>query len=295
MATASEVMPVLGDIDVIGSVRSFRITGDETLLEVARLFDLGFNEIGSANPAIDPWVPGEGNILLIPAQWVLPDSAKKGVVINLAEMRLYQYLNINGKRFVRTYPIGVGVDGSETPTGTFRTGVKLQNPTWYVPKSIREENPDYPVKVPPGEDNPLGKYAIKLKGTSYFLHGTNEPYGIGREVSHGCIRLYPEDIEALFRVLDSDTLVNIIYQPVKVGVWGDVVYVEVHQDYRGNGKDLMKEAVAILRHRDLLDKVDMASLEKAVKEARGMPVVLMRRLAPRQQFVSKTNAPNPSN
>jgi len=290
---ASEVMVVNPDADVIGGMKTFRITGDETLLEVARLFDLGFNTINSANRSIDPWLPGEGNMVLIPTQWILPDSARKGVVINLAEMRLYQYLNIDGKRFVRTYPIGVGVDGSETPIGTFRIGVKIKNPTWYVPKSIRKERPEYPAKVPPGEDNPLGKFAINLKGTSFFIHGTNEPYGIGREVSHGCIRLYPEDIASLFRVLEKDTLVNIIYQPVKVGVWNGAVYIEVHEDYRSEGGDLMQEAISMLRHRNLLDRVSMDSLKKAIEEAKGIPVTLGPHVTNDEQIAAIINAPGP--
>ncbi len=292
---ASGAFPLAQNDDIIGVNKSYTIIGDETLLELARSHDLGYNEITLANPLLDPWIPNRGTSVRVPTQWILPDSARKGVVINLAEMRLYYYLNVGERRFVRTYPIGIGVDGSLTPMGSYRIGLKLKNPTWYVPKSIREEEPDRPAKVPPGPDNPLGGYALNLKGTSYFIHGTNEPYGIGRQVSHGCIRLYPEDIEILFNYMEPGTLVNIIYQPVKIGQRDGEVFVEVHPDYLEREGDLYYYATAMLRKNRLIERVDMNSLKRAIEEQRGVPVSISTTFeVSGEDLLSKTNAPSPA-
>jgi L,D-transpeptidase ErfK/SrfK len=191
VADAGGAYPYGPGKSVIGLVRTHAASGDETLHELAREFDLGYNEITDANPALDPWVPGKGSDVVLPTAWVLPAAPTKGVVINLAEMRLYHYLDSGGRTLVRSFPIGIATEGVTSPRGSFSIMDKVVNPTWYVPRSLREEKPGLPAAVPPGPDNPLGEYAMRLSGTDYFIHGTNQPYGIGRRVSHGCIRLYP--------------------------------------------------------------------------------------------------------
>jgi L,D-transpeptidase ErfK/SrfK len=259
---------------VIGFVRTYAVPGDETLHELAREFDLGYNEITDANPALDPWVPGKGGEVVLPTAWVLPDATRRGVVINLAEMRLYHYLHSGDRDLVRSFPIGIATEGVTSPRGSFSIADKLVNPAWYVPRSVREEKPGLPGVVPPGEDNPLGEYAMRLAGTDYFIHGTNQPYGIGRRVSHGCIRLYPEDIRTLFFSVPEGTTVNLVYQPVKVGVRDGVVHVEVHDDYLGLLADPFIHAVAMLKEKNVLERVTLDVLLQAVEEKKGIPVPL---------------------
>jgi L,D-transpeptidase ErfK/SrfK len=259
---------------VIGFVRTYAVPGDETLHELAREFGLGYNEITDANPALDPWVPGKGGEVVLPTAWVLPDAPRRGVVINLAEMRLFHYLHSGGRDLVRSYPVGIATEGFNSPRGSFSIADKLVKPAWYVPRSVREEKPELPGVVPPGADNPLGEYAMRLSGTDYFIHGTNQPYGIGRRVSHGCIRLYPEDIKVLFAGVSEGTMVNLVYQPVKVGVRDGVVHIEVHEDYLGLLDDPLIHAVAMLKEKDMLGQVTLDVLMQAVEEKKGIPVPL---------------------
>jgi L,D-transpeptidase ErfK/SrfK len=205
---------------------------------------------------------------------------RKGIVVNLAEMRLYYFGRLNGRRVVSTYPIGVGLEGFNTPLGKYSISMKMVRPSWFVPFSIRKENPSLPRIMPPGEDNPLGEYALQLKGTAYFIHGTNNPFGIGRRVSHGCIRLYPNDIKELFFLVRRGTPVRVIYQPVKVAYQGGEVFIEVHKDYQGRAGDLEKKAKTLLRKRGLLGKTDIGLLRKAVDEALGYPVRVTKGTAP---------------
>ncbi|NPB09256.1 MAG: L,D-transpeptidase family protein, partial [Thermodesulfobacteria bacterium] len=192
------------DHSVVGKLLTHVVARGETLLDIARWYDLGYNQIILANPDIDPWIPPEGTEILIPACYVLPEK-KSGIVVNLAEMRLYFFRRELDQRVVYTAPIGVGVEGKLTELGVYTIIRKKKNPAWHVPKSIREEDPTLPEVVPPGPENPLGAFALYLSRGAYAIHGTNRPWGIGRRVSHGCIRLYPEDIEALFPLVPIGT------------------------------------------------------------------------------------------
>lgn len=186
---------------VIGYVQTYKANNNESLIEIARKYDLGYNEIADANPDLEPFVPGEGISVKIPTSWILPDvTSYEGIVINLAEMRLYYFFTEGGSRFVTTFPIGIGKEGNNTPTGNFRVIEKIVNPSWYVPESIKKEKPYLPKVLPPGPDNPLGSHAIRLSSRTILIHGTNKPWGVGRRASHGCIRLYPEDIPKLFEL-----------------------------------------------------------------------------------------------
>jgi len=261
----------LGNNSVTGLVRYYRIKSNDSLIETARKFNLGYNEITEANPGVDPFVPGVDMRILIPTEWVLPDvRIHEGIIINLSEMRLYFYTHKNS-RFLFTFPIGIGDEGKDTPIGNFKVINKTTRPYWIVPKSIRKENPKLPPVVPPGPDNPLGSHAIRLSLPGILIHGTNKPWGIGRRVSHGCIHLYPEDIPWLYAHIKKGTRVTIVRQPVKVGIRADKVYLEVHNDGAGNH---LQEAVQILGKKNLLGRINKAQLLRAVREKNGIPVII---------------------
>jgi len=221
--------------DIVGELQWVEARAADTLLDIARRHDLGYEEIRLANPNIDPWLPGEGTRVLLPTQYILPDAPRKGIVINLAEFRLYYYPPVRaGERSrVMTFPVGIGRYDWETPLGATQVVAKAEKPTWYPPASIREDYArtrgiELPTRVPPGPDNPLGDYALRLGIPGYLIHGTNRPYGVGARVSYGCIRLYPEDIETLFAQVSTGVPVHIVNQPVKAAWVGDTLYFEVH-------------------------------------------------------------------
>ncbi len=261
----------IGDDSVIGMVRFYRVRNSDSLIEIARLFNLGFNEISDANPGADPFVPPTDMRVQVPTEWILPDvKVREGIIINISEMRMFFYPSRNSG-LVFTFPIGIGDDGKETPLGNFKIIQKRAQPYWYVPKSIRQEDPTLPNVVPPGPDNPLGSHALRLSVHTVLIHGTNRPWGIGRKVSHGCIHLYPEDIPWLFDHVDKGTRVTIVKQPVKVGTRGNRVYLEVHDDGKIN---YLREALAILGRKNLLGRVNSAKLNQAVKEKNGIPFII---------------------
>jgi L,D-transpeptidase ErfK/SrfK len=257
------------DSDVVGKVYRHHVKKGESLIEIARMFDLGYNEIMGANPDADPFLPPVGMSVRIPMMWIIPDvPERKGIVINISEMRLYYFLG-KGTNLMTTFPIGVGDEGKETPLGEFKIIQKIVNPAWYPPKSIREERPEVPRVVPPGPDNPLGTHAMRLSLPSVLIHGTNKPWAVGRRATHGCLRLYPEDIPRLFRLASKGERVTIVKQPVKVGVQQNRVFMEVHND--GNVKYL-REAVTALGRKGLLDRIDRDKMMRALKEKSGIPV-----------------------
>ncbi|AJE04939.1 hypothetical protein GPICK_13655 [Geobacter pickeringii] len=243
----------------------------ESLLEVARAHDLGFNEIAAANPGIDPFVPAAGAPVTIPGEHVVPAALMPGrIVVNLSELRLY-FVPASGPSLVATFPVGTGSEGKETPPGSYRVTEKRANPPWHVPLSIRREQPRLPAVVPPGPDNPLGSHALRLTSDGLMIHGTNRPWGVGRAVSHGCIRLYPEDIPVLFRLVPLGAPVAIVREPVKVAVLEGRLLIEVHRD-DGAQVDYAAEATRLLLARDALARVDVARLFRALAEKRGVPV-----------------------
>lgn len=258
------------DQGVIGKLRWSYALKNDTLLDIARDYGLGYNAITEANPAVDPWLPRAGKKVAVPSYWVLPDAKRQGIVINLAEMRIYYFHEMDGYGYVDTYPIGVGREGFYTPLGVYKVTGKEKDPYWYPPESIRQERPELPPAVPPGPDNPLGAYKIMIDLQGYRIHGTNRPWGVGRRVSHGCIRLYPEDITRLYGKVEPGERVEIVYQPVKAGVEDGRPMVEVHKDYIG-GLDLFREAVVRIYMTGLLGSVDPYRLMRAVDEKSGIP------------------------
>jgi len=257
---------------VIGFAKTYTVNGKESLIEIARKFGLGYNEIVSANPNMDPFLPGDGLQVTIPTAWVLPDALSyQGIIINLSEMRLYYFFTQNERSLVRTFSVGIGDDNTDTPLGSFKVTEKSVRPSWNVPESIRQKRPYLPRVVPPGRDNPLGSHALRLSRSSYLIHGTNRPWAIGRKVTHGCIRLYPEDIPKLFQMVPVGTDVLVVKQPVKVGVRDGKVYIEVHKD---DTLDInyFNEAVRLLKKRNLLGQINTERLYQVIREKKGMPV-----------------------
>ena len=212
--------------DITGKSVAYTVRDKETLIDIARKFDISFADIMSANGRIDPWLPKKNRKILIPNRHIMPSVKRDGIIINLGDLRIYFYKNY---LLIGTYPIGIGRSGWETPLGLAEVIEKKIDPYWIPPDSVREEDPSLPKIVAPGEDNPLGTRAIYLSMPSYLIHGTNKPYGVGMKVSHGCIRMYPEDVESLFDLVEVGTKVIIINQPIKVGWYNNDLYIEVHQ------------------------------------------------------------------
>ena len=221
--------------DVVGATLTVQARHEDTLLDIARRHGLGYEDIVRANPDVDTWLPGEGTEVVLPTRFVLPPGPRSGVVLNLAEYRLYYYPEPKAGEpaMVMTYPISIGRMDWATPLGRTRVVAKAVNPAWYPPESIRAEHAadgdPLPRVVPPGPKNPLGDRAMRLGIPGYLIHGTNRPSGVGMRVTHGCIRMFPEDIRFLFDQIPVNTPVRIINEPVKMGWDGDELVMEVHR------------------------------------------------------------------
>ncbi len=278
--------PAPGDA-LIGEPLLIKAERSETLLDIARRHDIGQEEIRLANPGVDRWLPAEGDPVLIPSHYILPDARHAGLVLNLPEMRLYYFPAAarDTPAVVDTFPVSIGRMDWKTPLGETRIVQRQRDPSWTPPQSIREEaaarGETVPEVVPPGPDNPLGRYALRLGRPGYLIHGTSKPYGVGMRVTHGCIRLLPEDIEELFGRVTEGTLVQIVNQPVKTGWQGDVLYVEVHPPLEEDETpqlDLLRftleRVYAELRHRPAV--LNGRALRRAVEEMHGLPVAVSR-------------------
>lgn len=247
---ATYVLPP-ADIDLIGAITTVEATHEETLLDIARAHGVGFEDIVSANPDLDPWIPGEGATVVLPTRFILPRAPREGVVLNLPELRMYYYPKpVNGEApVVVTYPISIGRMDWQTPLGQTRVTKKVRNPSWYPPESIRREHAEdgdpLPKIVPAGPDNPLGAFAMRLGIPGYLIHSTNKPAGVGMRVTHGCIRMYPENIEALFEMVPVGEKVLIINQPYKVGWSLDGLYLEAHQPLEEDAETLGKDLTSV--------------------------------------------------
>ncbi len=284
-AAADEFTLPPDDVDLIGRLRTVKARHEDTLLDIARRNDLGRDEIVAANPGVDPWLPGAGREILLPTRFILPPGPRRGLVLNLPEMRLYYYLPGQGGRPGRvvTHPVAIGRMDWQTPLGETRIVAKQKDPVWHPPASLKrealEKGETLPDRVPAGPDNPLGTRALRLGVPGYLLHGTNKPYGVGMRVSHGCIRLYPEDIEALFDQVPVGTPVRIVDQPVKLGWLADTLFIEVHPPLAEEAhRDLRRQALErvyaeLARHPAVLDG---AALKRALRERRGIPVPITR-------------------
>jgi len=264
---------------LVGHVQHHHAGHGATLLDVARDSGLGFTEIRHANPDVDEWIPPPDVELLIPSRWIIPRSRYRGLVINIPEMRLYMFPQVTrpGEWVpVLTWPIGIGTDEAPSPVGPFTVRSKDANPTWIVPGSILKTMDKPQRVVKPGPDNPLGKYRIRLSKGIYAIHGTNSPWSIGRQTTHGCVRLYPEDIEDLFPLVNSGFPGELLYQPVKIGEEDGQVYVEVHDDVYGRIPNMQTHAWREVQKAGVASRVDRERLGEAVRAKRGIPVNVTR-------------------
>lgn len=255
-------------VNPIGGIKQHRVREKETLLDIARQFDLGFNEIRDLYPQLDLWLPPSGMVMQIPSRWILPDGKRDQIVVNIAELRLY-YFSRSGEQ-VSTFPVGIGESAWPTPEGAFVIARKIAHPRWFVPPSLKHK---YAFSsLPPGPDNPLGKFWLGLAHTHYGIHGTDFPWSIGRAATHGCIRLYPEDIERLYKLVQPGTRVKIIYAPVKIAVRQDHVFVEVHRDIYKRIGNLEQYGLLLLQNNNVSHRVDLDKYYRVLERQDGMPV-----------------------
>jgi L,D-transpeptidase ErfK/SrfK len=273
--------------NVVGQLQVVRLREKDTFIDVAQAYHLGFDELVEANPGVDPWVPGAGTEIILPSRYVLPDAPRQGIVLNVPLKRLFFYPKPKKGEaaVVYTFPISIGREGWATPIGVTRVASKQKDPVWRVPASIRKEHAEdgdpLPPVVPPGPDNPLGRYAMRLAiPGDYLIHGTNKPAGVGMRISHGCIRMNPADIEWLFPQVPVGMPVHIVNQPVLVGVSGGELFVEAHPPLE---EDKARRTAAVLR--DIEKKlakaaprgatVDYARVAGVTSERRGFPLPVM--------------------
>lgn len=300
LGTALLSGPAMADkLTHIGQMKEVRAQYEDTLIHIARANNLGFIDMRSANPKLDPWIPGDGARVVLPTMMLLPTAApQKGVVINLPEMRLYYYPKAGAKPL--TYSIGIGREGLSTPVGTTTVARKKAGPIWTPTDRMRKEDPTLPPVVYPGPENPMGSHALYLGWPQYAIHGTNKPYGIGRRLSSGCIRMYPEGIVELFSRVPVGTQVTVIDQPVKVAWIGNNLYLEAHPT--------QKDALIIERDggmpsydlsdtdmQDILqtagpgmeDALNWSTIRSAIKERRGYPILIGRKPGTNDPDVAK--------
>jgi L,D-transpeptidase ErfK/SrfK len=264
--------------DVIGRLAVIRLEKGDTLPDIARHFGLGINAISAANPGVDIWVPEAGERITLPLNFILPDTPRKGIVINLATMRLFEYKGDSKSLAVSTYPVGVGTEERPTPTGQMYVYRKTTRPTWHVPASIaadhRKKGDILPAEVRPGPENPLGEYALYLSKLGYLIHGTNKPASIGLKATNGCMRLYPENIEMLYKDTPVNTPVVILNQPYLIGQRNGVLYLEAHTPLEDSGVIQLEKIYAKLKNieKKSARTLDWKKVKEVQAEARGIPV-----------------------
>ncbi len=255
------------DLTVIGAPVSYTVRPKDTLLDIARRNDLGFNSIRLLYPKMDAWLPPKGKRIFVPTFFVLPPSKNYQLVVNIPEMRLYYFNQADST--VQTYPIGIGVEGWECPVGDFFVNYKTDHPTWYVPASLQAK---YGMtSMPPGPDNPLGDYIMKFSAGDYGIHGTSMPWGVGRLVSHGCIRCYPENIRILYPQVPLKTKLEIIYEPVKFGMRNGRIFVQAYPDVYNKIDNYAQYALAKLSQYPFAKNVDQQKLMVAISLQNGVP------------------------
>ena len=285
------------DIDIVGRLETIMAGRDNTLLDIAREYDIGQNEILHANPGVDRWLPADNSTVILPNRYILPGTKRTGLVINLPEMRLYYYPKPKAGEppVVITHPVSVGRMDWETPLGKTKIIQKKKDPDWRPPQSLKDEalaagDEPLPDIVLAGPDNPLGGYAMRLGIPGYLIHSTNKPYGVGMRVTHGCLRMYPEDIETLFDKISVGAQVQLVNQPIKLGWLADSLFIELHppldedleqyQDYMRSVLDAIADFLADERNAGAMDSVNISlsgsALRQAVEEQSGMPVLISR-------------------
>ena len=259
-AAAAE-FPLAPDQAAVGAVETDAAKASDNLLDLARRYDLGYVDFIAANPGVNPWSPGAGRSITVPRFFILPDAPRAGIVINLAARRLYYFPP--GGTTVETYPVGVGVEDGATPLGVTTVVRKEPAPVWIPPPSIRAERPDLPAFIPPGPDDPLGDYALRTGWNNILIHGTNKPDSVGRNVSHGCFHLYPEDIARLFAEVRVGTPVRVVSQAVATAWIGGRLYVVVHPSKAQADQIDYGEPMTPAIPQDLVSRVEAAAGDRA--------------------------------
>jgi len=293
---------------VIGETQIVFAKEENTFSDFAREYGLGYDELVDANPNVDPWLPGEGTLVVLPTQFVLPDVPHEGIILNIATKRLFYFPPVEEgqPQTVMTFPIGIGRVGWQTPLGTSEVVSKARDPSWYVPASVRREHEEQgdplPAVVPPGPDNPLGTRVLKLDIPGYLIHGTNQPYGVGMRVSHGCVRLYPENIEYLYELIAVGEPVHIVNEPYLAGMRDGMLYFESHEPLEDDAISVENRQVKALAKVEGLASeqglsFDLRALRVAATENLGVPVILSGiaadDLQARARVVENTVEPDP--
>lgn len=268
------LLPQIGGSPLIGRHRVYHTRPGDTLIELALQGGLGYLALRNANPEVDPWLPQDGTRILLPYAFLLPADIQPGITINLAELRLYYVWQEQSRLRVRVYPVGIGRSGWDTPEGSFEVIEKIVHPAWHPPASIRLENPKLPASIPPGPENPLGEYWIGLSAPGYGIHGTSKPYGVGRRISHGCLRLYPWDIRDLFARVKVGDAVRILWQPVKIGMHNGKLLMEVHRSDTISDQVLLEETLQRITQITGQGQVNRDVVEKEIHLGRGVPTVI---------------------
>lgn len=282
---------------VVGELQVLRTRAEDTFVDIARAYNIGFEELVAANPEVDPWLPGEDAEVVLPTRFILPPGPREGIVINNAQMRLYFFEPPaeDGTQVVYTHPIGIGRIGRATPTGQSTVIDKAVDPTWYPPVSVRREHAErgdpLPAIVPPGPDNPLGRHVFRLGLPSYLIHGTNQPPGVGMRVSAGCVRMFPEDIEALYPRIALGTPVRLINEPVLAAWHGRQLYVDAHEPLEEDARDPEKLLVDVIEQAmaeagQPLGTVDFRRAAALLAEGRGIALPTLRNSADSGQVLA---------
>jgi L,D-transpeptidase ErfK/SrfK len=259
-------------LTLVGAIQHHRIQKGDDLLELARTYGLGYSELGVLYRHWDPFLPPAGAEITIPTLWIVPNNHGNQIIVNTGEMRLYYYINNNTQ--VYTFPIGMGVLDFRTPQGKFRVIEKKVNPAWHIPKSLQAK---YGMTVmPPGGENPMGDFKLTLSWGDYGIHGTAMPLGVGRLVSHGCTRMYPEHIKQLFPMVPVGASVEYIYEPAKIGFNQGQIYLSVHEDVYFKIPSMLMHVLNLLEQRGLSDQVNMRKAMQAVEEQNGLPLDVTR-------------------
>jgi L,D-transpeptidase ErfK/SrfK len=287
VATHKSAISADGD-EVIGYVQKTIVGTEDTLPDIARRFDIGYEEMLLANPGVDPWLPGVGREVIVPTRFILPAAPHEGLVVNVAAMRVFYFMprKKGEKQVVVTHPIGIGKVGWKTPEGSTKIVSRQKDPVWVVPKSVHDEHAEsgdiLPDRIPAGPDNPLGRHMFRLGWPIYLVHGTNKPYGVGMRSSHGCIRLYPEDIAVLFDLIPIGTKVTVVNQPYLFGWHEGKLYLQAYavmeddkRDWSKNRKRLLDRMLAPKLRQRITDhdqEIDWNEVGELAHAPRGVPV-----------------------
>jgi L,D-transpeptidase ErfK/SrfK len=288
--------------DIVGVVQITTATKEDTLTDIARRFNVGYEEVVRANPGVDPWLPGAGRQIVVPSRYILPNAQREGIIINVPQMRLFYFppAKKGEKQIVYTHPIGIGRVGWATPQGVTKIVRRQKDPTWRPPASIikehRENGEQLEPVIGPGPDNPLGRYAFYLGWPSYMIHGTNKPAGVGLRSSHGCIRLYPEDIELLFDMVAIGTKVRVVNEPFVFGWENDQLYMQAFdvleddpRDWKNAQKKLLSKSLGADIQKELKKRGEDVSwdlVNSLAHDPRGVPVAITRADANLEQVLA---------